>query len=182
MIRCRKKALSFGGLTKRLLPSASLLGVAMDDPSISEDGRIFSLHTAPDYGHDTALNPIINWLFFLCLLYGLYRFFKKRAPKWYASYSLVASVCFILFCTVLRWEPFVSRYMVSYLALLCPMIGYQLQQMTSSSSGLRGGITGAICFLRLADVVSMGIYHRNLCVRSGLRLQYNRSSHGGRQL
>lgn len=146
---------------------SSMLGVAMDDPSISEDGRIFSLYSAPNYGHDTALNPIINWLFFLCLVFALIRFFKKRAPKWYTSYSLVVSLCFILFCAVLRWEPFVSRYMISFLALLCPMIGYQLQQMTSSSPGLRSGITGIICFLCLTDVVSMGIYHRNLCVRYG---------------
>lgn len=65
MIRCRKKALSFGGLTKRLLPSASLLGVAMDDPSISEDGRILYVmvdnHSAV-YA-DTSYQPeCIIWL------------------------------------------------------------------------------------------------------------------------
>ena len=154
-------------LLKALRKFSLLLGVVMDDPSISEDGRVFSLHSAPNYGHDTALNPIINWLFFFCLLYALIHFLKKRAPKWYTSYSLVVSVCFIFFCTVLRWEPFVSRYMVSYLTLLCPMIAYQLQQMTSTSRGLRTGIIGAICLLCVIDVVEMGTYHHNLCILYG---------------
>lgn len=38
------------------------------------------------------------------------------------GYYVSAIVSFVIFCAILRWEPYVSRYMIAYLALLCPAI------------------------------------------------------------
>ena len=93
--------------------TAGILNVVIDDPCISEDGRVFFLHEARTYGHDTAVNDVIAWCFILCLIWGVYRFRKQKneAGKFYA---VAAAVLFILFCCIVRWEPFVSRYMISY--------------------------------------------------------------------
>ena len=105
---------------------AGILNVVIDDPCISEDGRVFFLHEARTYGHDTAVNDVIAWCFILCLIWGVYRFRKQKneAGKFYA---VAAAVLFILFCCIVRWEPFVSRYMISYLAILCPAIAYEAE-------------------------------------------------------
>lgn len=95
---------------------AGILNVAIDDPSISEDGRVFFLHESRTYGHDTAVNDVIAWCFLLCLIWGVYRF-RKQKNETGKLYAVSAAVLFILFCCIVRWEPFVSRYMVSYLAL-----------------------------------------------------------------
>lgn len=157
-------------LIKRFIVlAAGLMRVTLDHPSISEDGTPFMMHMPPDYGHDTALNPLIVWLFFICILWGILRFKKDKSSKAKISYSLAAAIAFLVFCAVLRWEPFVSRYMTGYFALLCPMIAFQLQKFTQAPDRLplRNAIIGIICFICITDIAGMSIYHRNLCARNG---------------
>lgn len=150
--------------TRRL---AALLKVDINAASIAEDGAGYGLRPLQDYGHDTAINPIIVWLFVICVVWSI---IKIRQTEWktlYKSYSLIAAVSFLSFCVVLRWEMYVTRYMLSFLALLCPMIAYQLQKRTENKVGLRTAILGAICCLCLLEVGNLTIYHRNVCVRQG---------------
>ena len=47
--------------------------------AISEDGREFEVRSPQDYGHDTAVNPVIVWLMigsFFCLI------LKNRKKHW----------------------------------------------------------------------------------------------------
>lgn len=154
-------------LTKLVEKSAALLGVDLNHPSISEDGRIFSLHAAPNLAHDTAINPLIVILFLLCVAAVLLTWRKRSRHRLAFSYSLAASTAFLLFFAAVRWEPFVTRYMVSFLALLCPMLALQMQKLTegASKSRLRWGVISIVCFLCTADLLSMSIYHRNMCTR-----------------
>lgn len=152
-------------LAKIVQKTAGLLKVDLNAPSIAEDGRTFFLHSAPNFAHDTAINPVIAVLFILCIIIGLLKLRKKNLKKILLGYSFTASVCFLIFCMVLRWEPYVTRYMVSYLALLCPAIAVSLQNNTSGS--FRAAILGIICFVCFCDLGSMILYHRNMCVRSG---------------
>lgn len=105
---------------------SAMLEVPIDDPSILEDGRAFFLHGARSYEPDTAVNSIIVLCFLICVIWGIYRFSKQKKSSGRCYASLV-SVIFLVFCCVVRWEPFVSRYMVSYLALLCPMIAFEVE-------------------------------------------------------
>ena len=105
-----------------------LLNVSINDPSISEDGRIFEFPSLPAMNCDSALNPFLLYLACLGFLWLGVRI--KRQSKGQVNYGLFAFLTFSIFCIFLRWEPFISRYMISYLALLCPFIALQLQDFS----------------------------------------------------
>ncbi|MBQ2802452.1 MAG: glycosyltransferase family 39 protein [Lachnospiraceae bacterium] len=155
---------------------AQLLNVDMNAESISEDGRMYLLSEASNYGHDTAINPTVMWLMLLCIGLALVHILKrlsggihkcdKVTQKRYNSYSLTAVLTFLLFCCVLRWEPFVTRYMVAFLALICPMIGICLQKYTGNKKWVQIVIVAIISLLCIWDVVWMTSYHSQVCVQN----------------
>lgn len=140
---------------------AALLHVELDAESISEKGREYMLHEAGNYNCDTAGGPVVLWLFIFCALWALLRFGKTRWEKCGRGYAIAAAVSFLAFCTVLRWEPFVGRYMISYLALLCPFISVILQLETGEKKRepLRWGIVGTVCFLCVMELLGLFRYH-----------------------
>ena len=153
--------------------TAEILSVDLNAASISEDGGEFALHEPNTYGHDTAINPIVMWLCIFCVLWAICMI-RKIDWEFIANGYLAASVIsFCIFCTVLRWEPFVTRYMVSYLALLCPMIASQLQLRTGGqkSMSLRNGIVGVVCFLCIMETISMTAFHYEQYVRWGRNIR-----------
>lgn len=149
---------------KFAVKAAELLRVELDAESISEDGRVFGLHAPQTYGYDTAINPVVLWAFVFCVIWAVIRFRKTDWKNLANSYLICASVSFCIFCAVLRWEPFVTRYMVSYLALLCPMIASQIQLRTIEESGqkLRYGIVGVISVLCIMELVNLLNFHLDI--------------------
>lgn len=157
---------------KIAVKAASLLQVELDAVSISENGRKYGLHEAGNYGCDTAVNPIVLWLFLFCVMWTILRAIlqlvlrieKTKRQESCRGYFLAAAFSFLVFCTVLRWEPFVSRYMTSYLALLCPLIASQIQHGTGEERRrpLRWGMIGAVSFLCVMEVINLSRYHYNI--------------------
>lgn len=141
--------------------AAELLSVELNAESISERGGAYMLHEAGNYGCDTAVNPMVFWLFLFCVLWAVLGFGRKKWQGCCRGYFAAASVSFAAFCMVLRWEPFVSRYMVAYLALLCPMIAAGIQMGTEGKRGrpFRRGIVGVISLLCVLGAVSLSRYH-----------------------
>ena len=141
--------------------AAALLQVELNAESISEKGREYMLHEAGNYNCDTAGGPVVLWLFIFCALWALLRFGKTQWEKCGRGYAIAAAVSFLAFCTVLRWEPFVGRYMISYLALLCPFIAVILQLETDGKKRepLRWGIVGTVCFLCVMELLGLSRYH-----------------------
>lgn len=144
--------------------AAALLRVELDAEAISENGREYMLHEAGNYGCDTAGGPVVLWLFIFCVLWVLLRFGRTRWEKHCRGYVTAAALSFVAFCTVLRWEPFVGRYMISYLALLCPVIAVVIQTQTREErrQPLRWGIVGAVSFLCVMELVNLSRYHFNI--------------------
>lgn len=144
--------------------AAELLRVNLDDPAISEGGREYGLHEAGNYGCDTATNPVVFWLFIFCMIWLLLRFGRTQWESCSRGYVTAATLSFLAFCTVLRWEPFVSRYMISYLALLCPLIAAVLQSKTAGERNgpLRWGIVGTVSFLCVMEIASLSRYHYDI--------------------
>lgn len=144
---------------------ARLLRVDLNNPAISEDGRVYALSDAPNFGHDTAANPLIVWLLIFCIVLVIFKIKKMEWKKLLHSYSLIAVVSFLIFCTILRWEPFVTRYMLSYLTLLCPMLALQMQKLPEKGMSItcQNMWVGAICFVAIMNLASMCMYHRNVC-------------------
>lgn len=100
------------------------IGVEMDARTISEDGRAYGFSSYP-YGCDTALNPLC--LLLAILLFVLLLFTWKKQISLKRQYCLFAMLAYVVFCCFLRWESFISRYMLSYFAILCPLIVIQLE-------------------------------------------------------
>jgi hypothetical protein len=169
---------------KFAVKAAKILQVELDAKSISEDGREFGLHEAQTYGYDTAINPIVLWAFIFCVIWLIIRIRKTDWKALANRYLLCAGIAFCVFCAVLRWEPFVTRYMVSYLALLCPAIaawiwsctggdlraaqaaGSQPVLLTDGNSAagvwnakLRYGVVGALMFLCVVELLNLTKYH-----------------------
>ena len=140
---------------------AGILGVVINDPSISEDGRLFELHGAATYEPDMAVNAVIVMSFTACLLWGIWRF-RKQKNRIGREYALLVAGIFLLFCCVVRWEPFVSRYMISYLALLCPMIAFELEDIGGGIWKYKQYICPLIFFMCCVELFGLGLYHANI--------------------
>lgn len=71
---------------------------------------------------------------------------------------------FVIFCIVVRWEPYVTRYMLAYLALFCPMIGWKIQSITGETKmeSLQTAVVSIICFLCITELFSLIRYHTEL--------------------
>lgn len=148
---------------------AKLLGIYLNDPRISESGQNFVMHQAPELGHDTAINPLSMYLFIFCVIMALAtrRKRKKRTghrAEW-SGYGLAVTAAFVVFCMVLRWEPYVTRYMVSYLALLCPMIAVVLQDCLPAK--WKKGVFVVICLCCAADLAGLVRFHTAMCTEAG---------------
>lgn len=146
---------------------AVLLGVELNASSISEDGRVFALHSAGEYRHDMALNPVIVWLFLICIALLLFRRLLRgeQMTRLQRGFFWSAAASFLVFCMFLRWEPFVSRYMTSYLALLCPLIAISVQELLSRVSvrGVRCAVLAALVGCCLIELLGAAWYHVDMC-------------------
>ena len=145
---------------------AAWLRIDINNPVISEDGREFSVHQAQTYGCDTAVNPIIVWAMLIGAIFFimcLNNYIKNRENIQRIVYFAVSIGSFFLFCAVLRWEPFVSRYMISYLALLCPAIGIVLDMLQERipQMGIRG-VRVIIYFLCVTEMLGMFLNYRDI--------------------
>lgn len=147
--------------------AVALLNVELDAEVISENGGAYLLHEAGTYGCDTAVNPTVLWLFLLCTLWTILRTGKNRWEEKERGYFLAAALSFLLFCTILRWEPFVSRYMISYLALLCPLIAAGIRRAAAGDRGrpIRLCLLWFVSLLCLLQTYSLFQYHNE--IRSG---------------
>lgn len=136
--------------------------VDLNDMSIAEHGVEYVMHQAPSYGHDTATNPLVIFLATISFLWNIIQIRKERRIG--SEYSAWVMVTFIIFCIVVRWEPYVTRYMLAYLALLCPMISWQLQSMTAKTKveGLQAAGVSIIYFLCITELFSLIRYHTEL--------------------
>ena len=111
-------------LSNILYMVSEIVGVRLNDETISEGGTAYGFSSHP-YGCDTAMNPLVMVLF-ICAIVVLFTTWKKQTSTG-RQYTLFALFSYIIFCFFLRWEHFISRYMVSYFALMCPAIVIQLQ-------------------------------------------------------
>lgn len=142
---------------------AGLLNVAIDAPEISEDGRAFALHGFRTYGHDTAVNDVIAWCFLFCLVWTVYRMRDQRKQKG-GLYVISAAAAFVLLCCVVRWEPFVSRYMLPYLAMLCPAIAYAVKDFRDyfGREKIASWPEAIILFMCCVDLIGLTDFHRQI--------------------
>lgn len=142
---------------------AYILKVEINSPAIAENGTGFFLHQAGEYGHDTAVNPVILFFVVFAVMWLIVRRIKKERVQFAEIYSWIAILSFVVFCFVLRWEPYVTRYMVSYLALLCPVVGVWLFEMKKRTWA--NMISGVLLFVSVLEFCNLLQYHGEICKR-----------------
>lgn len=98
------------------------IGININDPSISENGFEFEMHSPRRFGQDTAVNPILFYSLVFCILLFIFFYKKIKFERIQRIYCILSIASFCILCIFLRWERFVTRYMIAYLALLCPAI------------------------------------------------------------
>lgn len=149
--------------------AAEILGVDLNAESISSGGSKYQVRHANTYGCDTAVNPIVVWLSIFCVIWAICMI-RRTDWKCIANrYLIVSSISFCAFCLVLRWEPFGSRYMGAYFAVLCPMIASQIQLRTVQEKDrpFRHGIIGVVCFLCVMQAIGLTEYYYNMYAHEG---------------
>lgn len=145
---------------------AEFLHVDIDDPTISYRGVPFEMHEAATYEPDMAINAVIIIFFTLGLLWGIYRL-KKQKNRMAREYSMLVSLIFFVFCGVVIWEPWVSRYMIPYLTLLCPMIAYELEDFESTGQKYGHLVMPLILFMCFVELFGLGVHHGSIALREG---------------
>lgn len=148
-------------LSKCVFKLASLLGVRINDPSISEDGNEYIINTVRNYSHDSAANTVIIIMFFAIVLYIMFHLkYKKINFKDNKNvFFIFSGISFIGFSLLVRWEPYVSRYMLGYLAILCPAIAGQLNKIKNKSVGSYYSFLSILILLCIIDLYGMFCYH-----------------------
>ena len=150
-------------LSKIVYKSASLLNVDANDPSIAEDGLEYEIKEAQKYNHDSAGNPVIVILFIVFLFRFILCRKRNKADKTNEGYFIAAAASFIIFTFVVRWEPYVSRYMLGYLAILCPAIASQLCTIRIKREELFKQIYAIIVFVCTVDIYGLSVFHAEIC-------------------
>ncbi len=127
---------------------ANMLKVNIDDPSISEDGVAYMVYDAFQKEMDSAVNPLIVTFIAIAILLIIVLCIKKKHKNSLAlSYSMVSIVAFIGILGVVRWEPFVSRYMIANMALCSVAIAIQLQLLTTQLNRYIGYVLVSLLIL-----------------------------------
>lgn len=165
-------------MAKLVMVAAKLLHVDINDPTIAEDGVEFAYRSVPNYGQDTATNFIIVFFALIAVVYMLISYRKKTKDISF-KYVVISSSLFVIFCAALRWEAYVTRYMVNYLALLCPVAACAIQsgsnvneecgsaRATGADGKSRfcfsGIVTPIVIFMCVCECISLARYHEVWC-------------------
>lgn len=147
-------------LYKTVLIISDLLNVDIDSPLISECGRAYHVGTASP-GHDVAINPLQVWLFIFSLIIVVYCLIKKR--KVCDTYSICSFVSFIAILNIIIWEPYETRYEISYLALICPGVVLVFSNFLKGKNKI--AFNSIVSFLCIVSFVNCFSYHSLKCLQ-----------------
>ena len=104
-----------------------ILGIDPSDPRTTIPGGKFGI-SSPSFNEDTAGNPV----HFLMILFTIYLFVLSRElrnRRNLAIYIISVLASFLLFCLLLKWQPYNARHHLSLFVLLSPFIGVVLSNV-----------------------------------------------------
>ena len=85
---------------------------------------------------------------------------KRKLDKVSIIYCTLSILSFVGLCFFLRWERFVTRYMIAFLALCCPLIVIMVNSLWNmGKQKCYWAITGIVLFLAFAEFLNMIPYH-----------------------
>jgi hypothetical protein len=111
-----------------------LLGLNVNDPRTTWQGTEFRVRP-PDTREDSASNGV----HLLLIVAAVVAAFTRRSPP-LRAYALVTIAGFLLFCCLLRWQPWHSRLQLPLFVLATPLVGVTLAPRRIASTGVAIGL------------------------------------------
>lgn len=145
---------------------AAKLNVEINDKSISFGGLQFNVPSARTYHMDTAVNPIIIILVLLCIMLIIFSVItkKQKLSEVSTGFSIVSILGFVIFCMIFKWQPWGTRIMLPYLAMLCITVCVQLQSIEENCKrrDLIYMVIGIIYFCSFIELNHIIHYHKTV--------------------
>lgn len=134
------------------------MGINPNAETISECGKEFVLSIPGTLDCDGAISPIPVASMLFCIVLSLATVVKKKKIKAFNGYTTTSFISFFVMCAIIRWEPWIGRYLIAYLALLCPAIAFQISLISGCEKkdkikGFICGILFTMCITTLTDLV-----------------------------
>lgn len=148
---------------------AQLLNVDIDNIVIAGAGRSYMLNSPQNYDHDFAVNPVIMYLFIGCIIVYMVHNRKRWLKGQQNQYFLFASLSFLFFCIIARWEPYNSRYMIGFFGVLCPAMVAQMQKICTEKKERCIRIETIIYLLCFFEFCGLLLYHGEKAISSQRR-------------
>jgi len=149
---------------------ASMLKVNADAETISENGGVFDLDHNDPYnpGNDTATNPLVFYCYIIAIIVYV-MVVKKRGGSQktlLTRYGRMVFVSTIALFTFLRWEIYVTRYEIAFLASMCPFIATVMSEFFAGNFKNKRLALGLVTFFIIADTILLFEYHTNYFFRA----------------
>lgn len=141
---------------------AGFLRVEINNPSIAEDGVEYALRLPQNYNHDSATNFVLTTSAIICAGYLIFKLIRKNKCNHADLYMYASGISFLFFCFIVRWEPYVTRYMLAYFALICPGIVGVLYNIEKKEKKKFLILVSIICFMCMNDFIGLIIYHYDI--------------------
>ncbi len=135
---------------------AAFLHVNIDDPSIAHVGRAYMVSSERAYSSETGTAPLIFWLFVIGIF--LYPRVRKKLDLTCRIYAVSAALTFLAFLAMLRWTPYIARYMIGSFGLLCPAVVLVFRERLGEEKRL-AIFRAVLLFISAAELFGMIVFH-----------------------
>ncbi len=162
---------------KYMLRFSRWLGVDINDSAISNAGVEFVVRDIQAYQHDYAVNPMIVWLLIITVIMLLFMIRKielRKLKSMKAGYYLTSAGAFLIFCAILKWSPWRNRYMIFYLAALCPAIVCVIEWFMRKlkRDKIEFGFMAIAWFCIIVELSGLFSYHAEIALKEGNDSRY----------
>lgn len=136
--------------------------VDINDPVIAHDGAEYFLREPQWYVCDSAVNPVVFYLTVITLALLLLNLFSRKGNDKKSTFAWAGIISFAFFCFALKYEYYGVRYMLSYLALLCPVACVGISKIEYKK---KSWIVPIVIFMCIVELAGLFIYHGERVIR-----------------
>lgn len=137
-----------------------VIHIDITDKLISEiPGEPYILKPSASFSFDTAINILFFVLLLVFIVFALCRLFRTKNHK--IDYRLVAFLSLVFALCFIKWEIFMSRYLLVYFAIMSPAIALEIEQFYFKKKKYNDfGIilTSILCIMMIGAILN---YHIN---------------------
>ncbi|MBD2577311.1 hypothetical protein [Oscillatoria sp. FACHB-1406] len=101
---------------------STILNIDVNDSRITSPGVYFGINLLPNF-EATAANPFHCYLILLGLVLSIVSIKKIIQQKTLTEYFCITTFAFLLFCLLVKWQPYQSRLHLAIFILYAPFVG-----------------------------------------------------------